>query len=106
MSAKCIWPLGNGQTLEFSIYDRNAGWNQVAGLYIFSYQSSSGWHPLYVGQAENFQSRLPSHERLSEAVRNGATHIHALVVPQKVNRDQWECTLIQNLQPPMNIQHR
>ncbi|MEE9303801.1 MAG: hypothetical protein V3U84_08430 [Thiotrichaceae bacterium] len=106
MTAKCKWPLGNNRHIEFNIYDRNDSWNDVAGLYIFSYHTANGWHALYVGQAESFQARLPNHERLDEAVRNGATHIHALGVSQQAQRDLWEKRLIQTLQPPMNIQHR
>lgn len=103
---KCSWPLGNGQTLEFTICDSNTGWNKVAGLYIFAYLDGQYWRALYVGKADDFSSRLPSHERLDEAVRKGATHIHAVVVPQAANRDNWERMLIQHLQPPMNQQFR
>ena len=101
--ATCSWPLGNGDYLNFTIYDRNEGWNKVAGLYIFCYLDISGlWSPVYVGQTNDFSYRLPSHNRLSEAVRRGATHIHALVVPQASDRDKWEKMLIQNLHPPMS----
>lgn len=103
--AACSWPLGNGETLSFEIYDRNEGWNKVAGLYIFSHLGADGlWQALYVGQTDDFSSRLPSHDRLNEAIRRGATHIHALVVPLAANRDRWEKMLIQNLQPPLNEQ--
>ena len=40
--ANCNWPLGNGNTLEFTLYDRNEGWNAVGGLYIFSYLAANG----------------------------------------------------------------
>ena len=103
----CNWPLGNGQTIEFTIYDSNANWNNVAGLYIFAYRvGQTDWYALYVGQAVDFSSRMPSHERWDEAVRLGATHVHALVVPLVANRDKWEKMLIQTLHPPMNVQNR
>jgi len=98
----CKWPLVNGQKLEFTIYDSNTGWNQVAGLYIFACPNGDYWSALYVGKTTDFSSRLPSHERLDEAVRKGATHIHAKVVPQEANRDKWEKMLIDHLQPPLN----
>jgi hypothetical protein len=105
--ANCSWPLGNGSSLEFTIYDRNEGWNKVAGLYIFSHLAANGrWSALYIGQTDDFSSRLPSHERLNEAIQRGATHIHALVVPQQQNRDAWEAMLIRHIQPPMNEQLR
>lgn len=101
----CNWPLGNGQQLEFKIYSSNSNWNTTAGLYIFAYQNGSNWRAVYVGQTDDFNSRLPNHERLNEAVRNGATHIHAAVVQQKNARDSWEKMLIQNLQPALNTQY-
>ena len=106
MTAKVNWPLGNGEVLPFEVNDLNVAWKDVPGLYIFTYQTSGGWYPLYVGQADSLRDRLLNHERLNEAIQKGATHIHALVVGQQINRDKWERMLIQNLQPPMNTQHR
>lgn len=103
----CSWPLGNGSSLEFTIYDRNEGWNNVGGLYIFSYLAANGhWTALYIGQTNDFSARLPSHEKLQLAVQRGATHIHALVVPLQQNRDAWESMLIRHIQPSMNAQLR
>jgi predicted GIY-YIG superfamily endonuclease len=103
----CNWPLGNGQELECNIYDTNTTWHSVAGLYIFAYRTDQTyWRALYVGQTDDFSSRIPSHERWNEAVRLEATHIHALVVPQAATRDKLEKMLIQTLQPPMNVQDR
>ncbi|MCK9390117.1 MAG: hypothetical protein M0Q01_00950 [Syntrophales bacterium] len=103
----CAWPLGNGQTLEFTIYNPNTTtWNAVPGLYIFTYVTQGYWKPLYIGQANDFSIRIPSHERYAEAVRNGATHIHATVVQQANNRDRWEKMLIEAHQPSMNEELR
>ena len=103
----CKWPIGNSEALEFTIYDSAVTWNKVAGLYIFAYRTDEvHWTALYVGQAEDFSVRLPSHEKWNSAVRLGATHIHALVVPLAANRDKWEKMLIQHLQPRMNVQYR
>lgn len=102
----CKWPLGDGTVLEFTVYGFNTDWNQVPGLYIFAYVDGNRWNALYIGQAMEFSSRLPSHELRQEARRNGATHIHAIVVQQAANRDKWEKMLIKHLDPPMNRQHR
>lgn len=98
----CTWPLGNGESLTFKVYGSSTTWNKVAGLYIFAYQNGQHWYALYVGQTDDFSSRLNSHERWDEAVRKGATHIHALSVPLAANRDRYEKMLIQHLQPRMN----
>lgn len=102
----CNWPLGNGETLEFKIYSFNTNWNQVAGLYIFTYFDGQYWRALYVGQTDDFSCRMPCHDRLDEAVRRGATHIHAATIPQAAKRDNLEKMLIQHLQPPMNTHYR
>ena len=101
--SKCSWPLGNGQTLDFTIYSVNDQWKQVAGLYIFAYPSDeSHWGALYVGKTDDFSSRVPGHEKWDSAVRLGATNVHALVVPQRDLRDTWERCLIAHLQPTLN----
>lgn len=106
MVPKVNWPLGNGQTLQFEAYGRNEGWNDVPGLYIFSYLKGGSWYAVYVGQASSFRERLPNHERLNEAIQKGATHIHATVVREQPRRDALEQMLISHLQPPLNTQHR
>ncbi|WP_413174786.1 hypothetical protein [Anabaena azotica] len=106
MTEKWDWDLGNGESLTFDVFARNIGWNKVAGLYIFAYQQGNMWYPLYVGQTDDFSSRLPNHERLPQAIQRGATHIHAVVIPQQRRRDILEKMLIQYLQPPLNYHYR
>lgn len=102
--ATCKWPLGNGENLEFTIYDSSTTWNNVAGLYIFARSDGQRWYALYVGQTDDFRSRLPNHERWDEARRNGATAVHAVVVSQAGTRDKLEKLLIRHLRPPLNDQ--
>jgi hypothetical protein len=105
--SNCAWPLGNGQSLECNIYGSGTTWNQVAGIYIFAYQTDeTHWRALYVGQTDDFSSRIPSHERWAEAVRLGATHVHATVVPTQADRNLLEQLLIQNMQAVMNNHYR
>ena len=104
---KCLWPIGNGQTSEFTIYSFNDQWKNVAGLYIFALQTNqTHWRALYVGQTDDFSSRIPYHEKWNSAVRLGASHVHARVVPLAAARDTLERYLIATLQPPMNEQLR
>ena len=102
----CNWPIADGTKVAFSIYDKNEGWNHVAGLYIFAYKTATGWKAVYVGQTDDFADRLPDHERINEAGRLGATHIHAKSVDSQAERNRLEVALIQNLQPPLNTQNR
>ena len=102
MNDKAAW-LSHG----FTIYQPPTQWNNVAGIYIFvGVNSQNQWDPLYIGQADSFQDRIPSHEQWEPAVELGATHVHAMVVPLEANRDTIEKELIQAYQPPLNIQLR
>ena len=60
----CKWPLGNNESLQFVICVKNTKWNAVAGLYIFAYATDqTHWQAVYVGQTDDFSSRIPSHEQ-------------------------------------------
>ena len=82
-------------------------WNDVAGVYVFTGLDRIGrWIALYIGQADSLRTRLSRHEQWSPAVRLGATHVHAMVVPLKADRDRIEQELIQAYQPTLNLQLR
>lgn len=102
----CDWPVGNARVLTFTVYPSDASWHNVGGLYVFAYLQQNMWYALYVGQTNDFSSRIPGHERWVEAVRRGATHVHAMVETVAANRDSFEEMLIRTLQPPMNDQLR
>jgi len=92
----------------FKVCDFNGSWNEVGGIYIFTglnYQQNL-WVPLYIGQADDFRNRIPTHERWGQAVQRGATHVHAMVVPQAARRAAIERELITTFQPALNVQLR
>lgn len=91
---------------EFTIHEPGATWSHVGAVYLFCgvNQQKNQWIPLYVGQAEDLADRLSTHKRWPEAVRLGATHVHARAVPQQSQRDSLEKQLIQAFQPRLNIQ--
>ena len=89
---------------DFTVCSPQTDWNAVPGLYIFAKRTILGWKALYVGQAESLADRLPNHERWLEAVRLGATHIHARREHRAMTRSLIERSLIQELRPQMNVQ--
>ena len=90
---------------EFDVCSQTANWNDVGGVYIFAGLNQNGrWRAYYIGQAESLKDRIPGHERWNEAVRLGATHVHARVVSQAAMRDAIEASLIASYQPPLNVQ--
>jgi excinuclease UvrABC nuclease subunit len=90
----------------FVVYDpKNTTWNDVPGIYIFAGMvSPNQWRAFYIGQAGSFKDRLPNHENWSAAARLGATHVHAMLVPQAATRDIIEEQLIRVCQPTLNVQ--
>jgi len=101
MSSKVTWL----KKYEFEVCEQDANWNEVAGIYIFTGLNARNlWVPFYIGQAKNFQDRIPNHENWKAAVRLGATHVHAMVVSQAAMRDKIEKELIEAYQPSLNVQ--
>jgi excinuclease UvrABC nuclease subunit len=97
----------NWSGYQFTVYPGNTVWNDVGGIYIFcGLNQQNQWVAVYIGQADSFRNRIPSHEQLSPAGQLGATHIHALVVPSETQRDAIERLLIGNHQPRLNVQHK
>lgn len=97
----------NWQSHTFTVYAPNTTWNDVGGVYIFAGQNSNNqWVALYIGKAESFKNRIPNHERWAEAVRLGATHIHAMAIAQEASPVQIESSLIQAFQPRLNTQQK
>lgn len=88
---------------DFGVYEHDADWPATPGLYVFALRESERWIALYVGQTESFCSRLPTHPRWLEAVRLGATHVHAREESRAHIRSEMESRLVQALQPRMNV---
>lgn len=98
----------SGSRFTYSVYTFNADWSRVAGNYAFSYRNAQGlWVILYVGQADDFASRMPNHERWAEATRHGATHVLARSnAGGEAARLAEERDLIHAYDPPMNVHHQ
>ena len=106
MSDKAVW-----RGHEFTVYPRDADWNEVAGLYVFAgllkdHQGRSVWHSFYVGRCQSFAGYIPTHRKWSAAELLGATHVHAMTVKNAKQRDEIERDLIQFYQPALNVQLR
>ncbi len=92
----------------FTVYDpAGTTWNEVPGLYVFAGRGPDlRWYAKYIGRTTSFSGRLPNHDRWNEAVREGATHVHARVVHDEFQRKMIESVLIQTYQPPLNSRGR
>ena len=56
----------------------DAAFQAQPGNYIYAGQDENGsWVPVYIAQTRGLHQRLEGHVRMSDAVANGATHLHA-----------------------------
>jgi len=84
------------------------GIQAVAGNYAFLKKLANGnFVPVYFGQAEDLQSRIPTHERWDEARRIGASGIaaHSTTGGEQARLDE-ERDLIEYWHTPLNTHHR
>ena len=106
MQTRVPWTSPYGTVLNFEVHPPRANWNDHPGLYMFCKYQLGSWVPVYVGQAASLKNRLCGHDRWDEAVRLGATTVHAIVVHRQDERDLHERALIQHFNPTLNVQHR
>ena len=94
-------------TYEFKVYDPlTTTWNDLPGVYIFAKvnEFTNRWKALYIGETESFKKRPlgSGHEKWADALRLGATYIHARVESHKATRLAVERILIDQENPPLN----
>lgn len=103
------WPGQSGQTYRYWFMQRTAnGIKAEGGNYMFLRQLPNGRYlPVYIGQADNLQQRVPNHDRWDEAVKAGATHVVGHTTPGGERaRLAEERDLIQHWGPVLNTQHK
>jgi hypothetical protein len=99
----CSWTGASGRVYTYAIHPIGEIWNDVAGNYIFAKQTEpSRWAPVYIGETQSFQDRLPNHNELPCILRNGGTHIHVPVNRASAVRLAEEADLLANHNPPCN----
>jgi len=104
------WAGASGQSYRYwALADTTrAGIQAVAGNYVFAKEvTPNQFQPLYFGQADDLQARIPTHERMRDAIKLGATHVMAHSTQGGLEaRCDEERDLIARWNPPMNVQHR
>ncbi len=89
---------------SYEYYPHPIGTNfkNVPGNYIFAYQSTAGWHAVYIGQTNDLGARLANHEKLPVSMKAGATHILAHTNSVEADRLSEEADLVATFQPRCN----
>ena len=109
--AICVqWSGASKTPYVFEIYPIGTAFHAVSGVYILCRKipGASTWEALYVGETQSLHQRLNAgiahHDGYRRAVRQGATHVGALVVNDETNRLRVETDLRHGLNPVANRQ--
>lgn len=102
------FPGRSGKSYRYWFLDLGLPIKAEAGNYTFVKELPTGnFVPLYFGETNDLQTRMPGHERWRDALRAGATHVFAHTTP---GGEQVRCAeerdLIELWQPALNVQHR
>jgi hypothetical protein len=98
------WSGQSGAEYQFTIYPIDATLPPLPGVYVYARQEEDGqWTPLYIAQTRDMHQRLEGHEKLQDAIENGASHIHVnLSASGQAARCTEERDLIARWQPLFN----
>jgi hypothetical protein len=99
----CEWTGASGERYKYYITPISNTFKDVPGNYIYAMRPDKEWKALYIGETSSL-SRRPegSYEKEREAVRFGATHVHAHFNSDEDARKKEQDDLIQSQHPPFN----
>ena len=110
MAAYIDWPGKSGKTYRYWFVEKPTadGLLAAGGNYVFVKRLSDGtFAPIYFGEGDDLKVRIPNHERWSDALQAGMTHVMAHTTPagEQARLDE-EADLIAHWNPPLNAQGR
>ena len=82
----------------------DAEFQPLPGNYIYAVRTEDGhWVPIYIAQTRDLHQRLEGHVGVTDAIQNGATHLHAHYSSEgQAARCSEERDLIHRWQPVCN----
>jgi hypothetical protein len=76
------WPGLSGKIYTYHVYPFGTALKAEPGNYIYArLNAQNQWVPLYIGETDDLESRVATHEKRECVRRNGVTHIHAHLTP-------------------------
>jgi predicted GIY-YIG superfamily endonuclease len=106
MADTCNWPGVSGKSYAYEVHPFGTSLKAEAGNYIYAKLNTQGqWVPLYIGETEDLNDRVATHEKRECVRKNGVTHIHAhLTSGAKSVRLDEETNIRNNYNTPCNDQ--
>lgn len=98
------WPGQSGKEYAYEVFPMDASFQPLPGNYIYARQTDEGqWVPIYIAQTRGLHQRLEGHVGVSDAMQNGATHLHAhYCAAGQASRCSEERDLLLRWQPVCN----
>jgi predicted GIY-YIG superfamily endonuclease len=102
----CEWPGVSGKKYQYYVYPFGASLKEAAGNYIYAKLNyKNQWVPLYIGETDDLDTRVATHEKRECVRRNGVTRIHAhLTSGDRSVRLAEETDIRKNFRTPCNDQ--
>lgn len=99
---------GKSQSYPFEVYDLDADFSEVGGVYVFVRVGTDSMgnrvhYPLYVGQADSLADRLPTHDKWWPILAHGGNLVCIHHDDDEQSRLSKEADLIAAYNPPCNI---
>jgi predicted GIY-YIG superfamily endonuclease len=106
MADTCDWPGVSGKSYKYHVYPFGQSLKAEAGNYIYAKLNREGkWVPLYIGETEDLDTRVATHEKRECVRNNGVTHIHShLTSGARSVRLAEETDIRGNFETPCNDQ--
>jgi predicted GIY-YIG superfamily endonuclease len=106
MADTCNWPGVSGKSYTYHVHPIETALKAEAGNYIYAKLNQQGqWEPLYIGETDDLDQRVTTHEKRECVRRNGGTHIHAhLTLGDRSVRLNEETDIRSNFTTPCNDQ--
>ena len=77
-SALVNWSGQSGKEYPYEVHPIEISLQPLPGNYIYAKHAEDGrWIPIYIAQTRNLHQRFERRVWVADAVRNGATHVHA-----------------------------
>jgi predicted GIY-YIG superfamily endonuclease len=102
----CDWPGVSGKKYTYHVYAFGTALKAEPGNYIYAkLNDKNQWAPLYIGETDDLENRVATHEKRECVRQNGVTHIHAHLTPgERSVRLEEETDIRKNFTTPCNDQ--
>ena len=92
MADTCNWPGASGRSYLYHVYLFGTALKPEAGNYIYAkLNSQNQWVPLYIGETDDLQERVATHEKRECVKQNGVIlHTSTHTSRRRIVKSDWQ----------------